>query len=248
MTEPTGDPTVLTDNPQPTTQVDWKESVPEDYRENVSKFNDVGSLAKSYVELERQFGNRVKIPDENSMPEEVSAFYQKLGRPENKDAYDLGLSEDTPVNTAILDAIKTTAFENGVSQTQLQGMVKSYMEAEQAELHRSFEEGERTMKETWGAKYDENLAIAKRATKELFDEDFIKILDGSPLGNSPIVIRNLHNIGLKMLDDTLVTGKAEGKEGEFTPPYPNSPEMYKDDDTEEGKKARAYFERKGHKY
>jgi hypothetical protein len=251
MTEATGDQTVIADgmdNQTTTSTANWMDTVSQENRGSVERFKSVDELARGYGELNTALGSRVKIPDENSLPEERSAFYQKLGAPQNPEAYELGLSEDTPVSPQMISAIKQAAFESGVSQTQLQSVVKSYMDAEQAELHRSFEEGERSLKEEWGGQYDEKIAISQRALKELFDDDFINIIHQSPLGNSPIVIKNLHNVGLKMLDDTLVTGKVKSGEGAFEPKYLNSPNMYKDDDTEEGKKSRAYFEARGHKY
>jgi hypothetical protein len=252
MEEPTGDQTIMSDNQQSTTQVDWKESVPQEYRESISKFNDVGTMAKSYVEMEKMIGSRVKIPDDTSTPEEKSAFYQKLGRPQNPEAYDLGLAEDTPINPAILTAVQQAAFDNGVSQTALQSVVKSYMDAETAALNQTFNEGETALKTLWPGTYEEEVKIGQRALRELagdeYRDELVALVDGTPLGNSPAFIRFLNDVGKKMLPDTLVTGKQTTEDKDYIPQYANSPAMYKDDDTEEGKKARAYFEARGHKY
>jgi hypothetical protein len=215
MTEPTGEPTIMAETPPATTQVDWKESIPTEYRESVSKFNDVGTMAKSYVEMERMMGSRVKIPDENTPAEERSAFYQKLGRPQNPEAYDLGLAEDTPISPEIVSAVQKVAFENGVSQTQLQSIVHGYMEAEQAQLNQTYQQGEQQLQELWKENYEAEVKIGQRAIKELSDESY---------------------------RDDLV------EEGDYKPKYPNSPSMYKDDDTPEGAKARAWHEARGYTY
>ena len=76
----------------------------------------------------------------------------------------------------------------------------------------------------------------------------MELVDKSPIGNHPAFIRFLNDVGKKMLPDTLVTGQQVTEEKDYVPQYANSPEMYKDDDTDEGAKARAYFEKKGYKY
>jgi hypothetical protein len=252
MPEPTGDQTILSDNPPATTQVDWKESIPTEYRESVSKFQDVGTMAKSYVEMEKMMGSRVKVPDETTPAEERSAFYQKLGRPQTPEGYDLGLSEETPVNPEIVNSIQKAAFEAGVSQTQLQSVVKSYMDAETAALNQTFTEGETALKTLWKENYEPNIKIGQRALKELSGEEYrdelVALVDGTPLGNSPVFIRFLNDIGNKMLPDTLITGKQVAGEEDYEPQYPNSPSMYKDDDTDEGKRARAWHEARGYVY
>jgi hypothetical protein len=47
---------------------DWKTLVPEALRPRVEKFKDVGTLAKSYAELESAAGSMVRIPAENASP------------------------------------------------------------------------------------------------------------------------------------------------------------------------------------
>jgi hypothetical protein len=211
-------------------------------------------MAKSYVEMEKMMGSRVKIPDENSPAEERSAFYAKLGRPQNPESYDLGLPEDTPVNPAIMTAIQQSAFDLGVSQTQLQGIIKSYFDTEKAELIRSFDEGQKALQEKFPTDWEANVKIGQRAIRELSGEDYreelVNLIDKTPIGNHPAFIQFLTDIGKKTLPDTLVTGKqVTGGEGkDYKPAYPNSPSQYADDDTEEGKKARAWFMARGHTY
>lgn len=51
-------------------------SFPEEIRQDASwqKFDDVGSVAKSYVELQKMTGRSIAIPDEKALPEDVEKW------------------------------------------------------------------------------------------------------------------------------------------------------------------------------
>lgn len=61
---------------------DWKASLPEDVRAapSIAKFADPGSLAKSYVELERTLGNSVRPPGPDAGPEAHKAFQERMAQ------------------------------------------------------------------------------------------------------------------------------------------------------------------------
>ena len=51
------------------------------------------------------------------------------------------------------------------------------------------------------------------------------------------------------MSDTMIKGEASGdKEAAYVPQYATSPDMYRNGDSEESKKARAYFTANGHQY
>lgn len=91
----------------------WLDAVPEDIRGSMAKFDDVGSLAKGYMELEAFRGKSLTIPGDEASAGDQQAFYDKvmekvpglvrkpmaedaesynafwtgMGRPENADGY-----------------------------------------------------------------------------------------------------------------------------------------------------------------
>jgi len=250
MAEPEGD--LLTAENQEQTTQNWRDGVADEYREGVSKFETPNDLAKGYLEIEKLSGSKIKLPTPESSAEEVSAFYDRVGRPANADGYELprpDMPEGMTYNEDFEKAIRSVAYEAGISKAQLQALSKAFNEYQvqeytnfNAELQRTHEEGERVLKEKWGAKYDENLEVARRACKELGDEDFTNLLVESKLGNNPVFIKAFHNIGMKILNDTLVKGEGGGeKKDEYVPAYKDSPGMYANDTSEEGEKARAWF-------
>jgi hypothetical protein len=210
-------------------------------------------MAKSYVEMEKMMGSRVKMPDENTPAEEKSAFYQKLGRPENPEGYVLDLPEDQPISPPIMNAIQKAAFESGASNAQLSGIVKAYLDEFNMQLNLSREEGQKKLQELNPTEWEADVKIGQRAIRELsgesYREELITMLDKNPISNNPAFIQFLTDVGKKTLPDTLITGKqVQGEDKDYKPAYPNSPQQYADDDSPEGEKARAWFTARGHIY
>lgn len=247
---------LLTADPPQTTQP-WHSSA---YDELVEKKGWKGGddALQSYNELETALGSRVKLPTPESSAEEISTFYKRLGCPENPDAYELEkpeLPEGMTYDEAFEKAIRSIAYDEGLTKNQMHALHKAFNEYQvnkhnnfTAEMQRTREEGERLLKEGWGADYGKNLETAKRACQELGGDDFVTLLVESGLGNNPVMVKTFFGIGKKILSDTLIKGQGvKGEEG-YKPQYPNSPEQYATGDDEESKKARAYFEARGHTY
>lgn len=100
----------------------WTEQLPAelktaDFLKTFSKFKKVGDLAKSYSELEKKTGNSIAIPGENASEEEKAAFYEKLGRLKSADEY--------KVPDEALNFYKKLAYENNLSQGQLDSIIKA---------------------------------------------------------------------------------------------------------------------------
>ena len=236
---------------------------PDEYKEIVSQKGwDAGKFLKSYTELESALGSRAKVPTDESTPEERSAFYTKIGRPDTPDGYAMPtLPEDKSYDESLVGGMKTMAFEEGWTDKQWKSAVERYLaietqtaEKQDAENVRQKEETDRTLREQWGAEYDKNLEITRRAFRELvpgeLGEQFAALIEDSGFGNNLIFLQAFREIGSKMLDDTLVRGEGQVAAGEkeYVPSHPHSPEMYKNAEDDEGKKARAYFEKRGHRY
>ena len=214
----------------------------------------------SYQELEKSMGGRVKMPTDESTPEERSSFYQKLGAKATAEEYsrpDLG--EGQEYDEAFLGEMAAVAAAEGVSDKAFSKFIEKYVgiQATQAEAKIEAEGREATatveeLQREWAGKYEENLEVSKRAIRELIPEDmkesFTEVMASKNLDNNLTFIKVMHSLGKQMLDDTLVKGEApKSKEG-YVPANINSPEMYRFGEGEESQKARAYFESQGFKY
>lgn len=242
------------------TETSW---YPDEHKELVEQqgWKQPGDVLRDYQELNKSASGKVKIPTDESSAEETSAFYDKIRGVENAEGYEMPrpeLPEGMTYDENFEKVIRGIAFEAGISKTQLKTLTEAYnaYQVEQfgilsAELTKTFDEGKQALQAEWKDNYDTNLEVAKRACKELGGDDFVALLESNKLGNNPVFIKTFHNIGLKILNDTLIKGTQGGgdKKDAWKPTYPDSPEMYATDTSEEGEKARLWFtQKKGHIY
>ena len=248
------------DNPAPAADAgNWKDGVAKELRfsadgnDKLSKFDDPTAMATSYIELQNHSSSMVKMPGEDAEADEVSAFYQKLGKPETVEGYTLpDLAEGEAYDPIMMDAVKNYAFEKHMSNDHLKGIIEVYHEQAEAAQIREAEATTESLQKDWNTNYDGNIEVSRRALRELVPEDmrdsFVETLTRHNLDNNETFIRAFHAIGKQMLDDTIVKGDPAKPKEEFIPSSPNSPDMYARGDDEASAKAREYFRGKGHVY
>ena len=204
----------------------WQtDHLPEDLRDNetLSKFKDVGSLGNSYLELQKMVGSRDKIPTEESSEEEVNSFYNKLGRPETPDSYDIKVPDQGGAAVAydekLYSEFLTTAHKSGLTNRQAQDAIDFYAKMNEesdinstASMQQSKVNAEIALKKEWGTKdYDKNLAISRRAFNRFADDDLKKFVEETGVSNNVAMVRFLHKIGKSFSDpDMGGTGKNSG--------------------------------------
>lgn len=252
MTEPVTEPGLLTETPavenQPAQITPWHG---EDYAEVVEKkgWDSADAVLKSYTELEKGMGNKVKIPDGNSSQEEISAFYQKIGVPENAEGYEMNVPENIPRDENFENVMKSVAHESGIPKAGFEAMVKTYYDTIGAAMAQERETTQTALQGEWKTDYEANLEISRRACKELFGDETIQYLNNSGLGNNLLLTKGFFSLGKKMLSDTAIQGDAQPKaDPEYKPQYQKSPEMYNNDTSEDGIKARLWHTQHGHVY
>lgn len=137
-------------------------------------FKDPMAVAESAYNLEKligfdKAGKTVVIPDENSSPETRKAFLTKMGVPDTAEGYKL------PVPAGASEGFAKEAagwfHENGVPAKAAEALTAkyaAYSEAQHAAMETAFvtkSEQEFTgLKGEWGAAFEQNLELAKRAS------------------------------------------------------------------------------------
>jgi len=241
-----GEGSLLTPEPT-TTSEDWYG----EYKGVVEQkgWKSPADAIKSYTELEKTMGGRLKMPTPESSAEEIRAFYQKTGCPENPDGYEIQVGEEAARfrDEATENELKGVAHQMGVSKQAFEAIVGKYYEHMATQVAAGAAAGEKTLREELGAGYDEGLAVAQRFAGSCSDE-FMQLMDSTGLGNNPIIIKQFIDLGKKTMNDSLIKGQAGDGEPGYKPQYSTSPEMYATGEDEESTKARAYFTAKGHKY
>jgi hypothetical protein len=205
--------------------------VSEDYKPLIESkgFKDVNDVVKSYSNLEKMVGNSVRIPSEDASleakaefynkikdldgvivkpqtDEEKAAFYNKLGRPESSDAYNLQDIVDGELYGVVpnldqeLNDFKSIAHEIGLTDEQAQKLVAMRMGTlkQQQEMYgQTMEDSQRELQKLWGQDYDNRLNAAKQVAK-LYSEkypDAMQELINGPSGNNPAFLNMLSELG-----------------------------------------------------
>lgn len=179
------------------------ELLPEDLLKHgaLDEFEDVPSLAGSYVRLAEELSHVPKPP-------------------ETEDAYTLTIAEGLSADERIADEFKKVAFDAGLSQTQADKLVewqnslalraiKEAAEKNVAERNNA----ETVLKDAWKENYDRNLDASRRALQTVGDPELSAFLDESGLANNPMVIRMFYRLGSILSEDVMVQGGSSyGKE------------------------------------
>lgn len=213
MSETQGAEGTVVTPPAEGTPGDWRATLPEDIRgaPSMAKFADPAALAKGYLEAEKLIGAKgVILPPENATPEQMKAFHAALGVPEAPEGYELKAPDGLPEGVWSDEAAKgfaAKAHELGLTPAQARGLAEWQAKNVGESMARSGLEPdgrtwEQALQTEWGASYDANMEIARRAAKEFGDEAALAKL-GDRIGDSALV-RMFHKIGVKVGEDVAV--------------------------------------------
>ena len=209
---------------------DWRSALPEDIRDNPSfaKFNDVTSLASSYVNLQSHLGrDKIAKPVTDSDWDDV---YEFLGRPESADKYEIELPEGLPdeiasqFNDETLSSFKQEAHKLGLNAEQVKrlvawqvGNMSNQHESYKGIIDQSMEQGESALRQEWGRAYDQNLGFARKAFVEYGGDALAAKMESSGLGNDPDVLKAFANIAKTTMADKDLAGPSSGTRMALTP-------------------------------
>ena len=213
---------------------DWKASLPEDIRDNqlIHNANSIESLAKTAIHAQSMIGaDKLAIPGKWANDDDWNNVYTKLGKPEDAQGYKLELKEGTQVDKDMESWYRGLAHKAGLNDRQANTIFQEYM-AKEAELKAANAppspedveiikgEAEIALKKEWGKACDTRMNEAKGVLTEFAPKDFDQLLtkDGVPLGNDPVFIKTLANIGnyinSKLGEDKMVGSK---QQPQYTP-------------------------------
>lgn len=211
------------DNPNNPPQ-DWRLSLPTPLQnsETLGKFKDVGSLASSYVELEKRMGSSVSIPKDTDKEDVWNGFYSKWGRPEKHDAYAFPeIPKELKIDDNFGGSVKALAHKMGLNQRQFNELVNWGVEQSQGiltEQQKTAETNEKALKAEWGFGYSNKIEKAHKALAMLvgFKEDhpFLKYLETSAMGDSPEFLKFLLEVHDRFGEDGFVDSRTATQETE----------------------------------
>lgn len=149
----------------------------EDYKDSPlkDKFKTVGSVLKSYSELEKKIGHkRTAIPTESSTDEEWNEFYADL-RPENPTDYD-DVLEDL-VGEDQKKTLGETFHANGLSKRQAKAIMGEISKTLNTRFNSDYgqEDFDKAMEE-----FGENKQALTDEIDQIFGADFVKSSTDAP--------------------------------------------------------------------
>lgn len=153
----------------------------------------------------------------SALPEEGDAegwgnVWNKLGRPESAEGYELPVPEGDSGEFA--GAASSKMFELGVSKKQAQGIAEWYntqqaLAIEQVHQQREQQATENiaAIRKEWGNNFDSNVAVANKAISAYLTPEAIQALKESGLGSNPHFVKAFHKIGQSLSEAKVINGE-----------------------------------------
>lgn len=166
---------------------DWRQGLGElAGHDRIVGFSSAKELAEAYINSPKP----LKLPtstDEYTLPKEVK-----------------------------IKGLRSMALSNKMSQDQLDGILKFNQDLTSKALQSRQEQQAKdikTLKDEWGDKYENNIALAKKALKhyDSKDEDVSKLLKMGNMGDNPAVMRFMHKLGESLGEDSFVSNSGNTK-------------------------------------
>lgn len=200
----------------------WKDSLPEEFKNDPSlqPITSVENLVKSFVNAQKMIGSdKFIVPGKYATKDEWNALYNKLGRPEEADKYELQV--DKKQDEDFVKTYKQWAHEAGLSNAQAQTILKNYNEFAEGlqqntttQMQANQEAEMNSLRQQWGDQFEANAQLAAVAAQEIIAKDpsFKEFFTDPAVGDNPNMIRLMERVGRMMQEDEL-KGKTEGITG-----------------------------------
>ena len=178
-------------------------------------WDDVDAVIRSYQNLESLLGSdragrTVVLPADDDDAEAYADLYDRLGRPEGPDGYEL-IREGVAADDDLLDWFRGVAYRTGLSGRQADALFRSWgeMMASRMEAVARREEADRmeadeALRARWGAQFDRKQAAADRAARLLGGVDAAALQ--AQAGNASMM-ELLSRVGESLREDSLLVGE-----------------------------------------
>jgi len=193
-------------------------------------------LLRQYRDLEAMVGpDQVRIPGDSSSPEEVEAFWSRLGRPSTPEGYAFSPGETaTGYDTALSNWFREAAHAVHMPADMAQALHDRFREQaataraqqwQSAEHERQHCESQ--LRRDWGRSYDARLEDARRAVERLGGDTLKQVFNDSGLGDHPALVRAFADIGRLLAGTASATPQngsdvSEGRENALSKTIPTA--------------------------
>ncbi|MDR1239560.1 MAG: hypothetical protein LBK27_05570 [Treponema sp.] len=140
----------------------WHEQLPPELKGNagLAEYQKVGDMAKALLDLKGKAG--VNLPGEKAGPEELAAFWEKLGRPKEAGAYSFAKDRENAEIARMAHAANLTESQAAALFQQLKTFGASRMQETRQAQTAELAETEQKLKAEFGSRYAEKVEFLKR--------------------------------------------------------------------------------------
>jgi hypothetical protein len=200
----------------------WKEYIPEDLKDR-SEWNnikDVSDLYKNYINAQQTISKSVRMPDATSTPEDIAAFYSKLGKPSSKTEYTF---EYTPAKaeykTFNKESFDFSVFQDiadkaNLTKTQYEALANAYIDINNenyinynkdlsTKAAQELKDAEGKLRSSWGEKYNQNINAITEKVKKLYPESTLTRMQNAGLFRDPEFLEAHLKLTKMMTGDTV---------------------------------------------
>lgn len=181
---------------------------------NIAKYKTLDEFAKGHVNVAKLVGAKgVILPSDKATPEELNAFYNKLGRPESADKYTFKapdkLHEGVKVTPEFNKGFAELVHSEGLTQKQADSLYNKYLsmwskgQEEQEKVARETKaQAETSLRSEWGESFDKNLKDVNMMLEKFGGEGASKKF--GDLGANPTALKTLANLAKNFSEDGVV--------------------------------------------
>lgn len=217
------------DTTQQQTVTGWKTELPTNLREHeaFAGYETKNQLWESHIslvnakkDLEGKLSNAIPKLSENPTDDELAAYRQAIGVPDNPDDYEVELVDG--MDDSMATWFKGTAHQLGMPKGMAKGlsaawnsMLMQMVKAEQEAAIKTHDEALTELRKTWGEDAEKNAESVKagykvfgdsKALNELLQADITIGGKKVKVGNHPGMVDLILSIGKKVTPDTSVQG------------------------------------------
>lgn len=172
---------------------------------------DYGKIMKAHVHATSMLGkDKTPLPDETWTEDQWNELYQKLGKPESLESYEIKgqLPEGMEENKEFAQHFKDMAFKANLlpgQANQMYSAINEYIhqslstanEAEQAQYNQQVDR----LKKDWGEAYEQKCTVAYKALENFASSEEIETLKNEGFLQNPTVTRLFDKIAESLKGD-----------------------------------------------
>jgi hypothetical protein len=212
-------------NPASAGAASWRDSLPDELKNDsaISTYSDIAQLVKSHIHAQKMIGkDKIPVPGEGASEQDWETVFNKLGRPDSPDKYELKLPEGAPADDPMIKGFKALAHKSGILPKQAQAVMGWMVEANQnaakamaAQRDNELQNGIATLKREWGPAFDRELSRAERAVTEFGGQQLHEVLKNEhiPMDVRFALTRAFAKAGAALKEDAFAGGGNGGQMG-----------------------------------